>query len=98
MSDQPRDQEIAQARRTVEAKRVQDTLIMQKVNAAHREAFHEKFPGQIEHCMRLIAERLQQGLRKDSDMQLSDCSAKDLSWALLNLWTIHSDIQDNTGR
>lgn len=41
-----------------------DTLIMQKVNAAHREAFKTRFPGQIEHCMRLTAERLQAILTK----------------------------------
>ena len=82
----------------LEARRAADTKIQQKLGAAHREAFQQKFPGQVEHCMRLIAERLQTGLRKDSDMQLSDCSAKDLSWALLNLWTIHNDIQDLTGR
>ena len=35
-----------------------DTLILQKVIAAHREAFKTRFPGQIEHCMRLTAERL----------------------------------------
>jgi len=35
-----------------------DTVIMQKVNHAHREAFKTRFPGQIEHCMRLTAERL----------------------------------------
>jgi len=78
----------------LEAQRVQDTRIQQKLGAAHREAFQQKFPGQVEHCMRLIAERLQTGLRKDSDLQISDCSAKDLSWALLNLWTIHQDLQD----
>ena len=82
----------------LEASRVADVKIQQKLGAAHREAFQQKFPGQIEHCMRLIAERLQQGLRKDAEVGISDCSAKDLSWALLNLWTIHSDIQDNTGR
>lgn len=76
-----------------EAQRVQDTKIQQKLGAAHREAFVQKFPGQIEHCMRLIAERLQTGLRKDSDMQISDCSAKDLTWALLNLYKIHSDLK-----
>ena len=38
---------------------VRDTLIAQKVNAAHREAFKTRFPGQVEHCMRLTAERLQ---------------------------------------
>ena len=87
-----RSGEIHQA---LEARRVQDTKIQQKVMAAHREAFKEKFPGQVEHCMRLIAERLQSGLRKDSDMQISDSSAKDLSWALLNLWTIHNEITSN---
>ena len=78
-----------------EAQLVQDVKIEQKIMAAHREAFHQKFPGQIEHCMRLIAERLQTGLRKDSDMQLSDCSAKDLSWALLNLYQIHQELKDS---
>lgn len=41
-----------------------DTLIMQKVNHAHREAFKTRFPGQVEHCMRLTAERLQAILTK----------------------------------
>lgn len=41
-----------------------DTLILQKVNAAHREAFKTRFPGQVEHCMRLTAERLHQLLLK----------------------------------
>lgn len=77
----------------LEAQRAQDVKIEQKINQAHREAFHQKFPGQIEHCMRLVAERLQYGLRKDSDVQLSDCSAKDLSWALLNLYKIHTDLK-----
>lgn len=46
-----------------------DTLIMQKVNGAHREAFKSRFPGQVEHCMRLTAERLQAILtRKPTDL------------------------------
>jgi hypothetical protein len=46
-----------------------DTIIMQKVNAAHREAFKTRFPGQVEHCMRLTAERLQAILtRKPADL------------------------------
>jgi len=46
-----------------------DTLIMQKVNHAHREAFKTRFPGQVEHCMRLTAERLQAILtKKPSDL------------------------------
>lgn len=47
----------------------QETKILQKVNKAHREAFKERFPGQVEHCMRLTAERLQAILtKKPSDM------------------------------
>jgi len=87
-----RDQMIRIAQEQADARRVQDTLIQQKVGAAHREAFREKFPGQVEHCMRLIAERLQKGLAKDAEMSISDCSAKDLSWALSNLYEIHRDL------
>jgi hypothetical protein len=48
-----------------------DVKIMQKVNAAHREAFKTRFPGQVEHCMRLTAERLQAILTK-KPAELSD--------------------------
>ena len=37
---------------------------MQKVNAVQRIGFAEKFPGQVEHCLRLVMERLQLGLDK----------------------------------
>jgi hypothetical protein len=87
-----KDEAIRIAQEQADAQRVQDTLIAQKVGAVHRAAFHEKFPGQIEHCMRLIAERLQKGLAKDAEVGLSDCSAKDLSWALRNLYQIHQDL------
>jgi len=43
---------------------LQDVKILQKVNRVHREAFVEKFPGQVEHCLRLVMERLQAGLDK----------------------------------
>lgn len=36
-----------------------DTKILQKVNAVNRMAFTQRFPGQVHHCMRLVAERLQ---------------------------------------
>lgn len=51
-----RDHEIRQAQ---QQRMARDTVIMQKVNAANREAFRTRFPGQVEHCMRLTAERLQ---------------------------------------
>ena len=46
------------------ARQTADIKIMQKVNAAHRESFAAKFPGQVEHILRLTAERLQAGLDK----------------------------------
>jgi len=87
-----KDEAIRVAREQADAQRVEEVRIQQKLGAAHRAAFREKFPGQIEHCMRLIAERLQKGLAKDAEVGLSDCSAKDLSWALRNLYLIHQDL------
>lgn len=92
MDQQPRDLEIAQARQVLEAKRVQDTLIMQKVNSAHREAFQQKFPGQCEHIMRLIAERLQLGLKKDNPVELSAGEICYLARALDAIYSIHVDL------
>ena len=46
------------------ARLIADVKILQKVNAAHREAFGVKYPGQVEHCLRLVMERLQAGLDK----------------------------------
>jgi hypothetical protein len=55
----------------VESRRVDETKIMQKVNAVNREAFTQRFPGHIEHSMRLISERLQNCLVKPGEMDLS---------------------------
>lgn len=78
MTHNSRDREIEQARLT------RDTLILQKVNGVQREAFRQKFPGQVEHMMRLTAERLQSVLvNKPSD--LTDSS----TWA-----TTPADIRD----
>ena len=51
-------------RQKLAQEQVLDTKILQKVNAAHRGAFTEKYPGQVEHCLRLTMERLQAGLDK----------------------------------
>ena len=48
-----------------------DTRIMQTVNAAHRLAFTDKYPTQIEHSLRLVMERLQHGLDKREGIDLS---------------------------
>jgi hypothetical protein len=59
------EQQNLAARQTAEIK------IMQKVNAAHRESFAIKFPGQLEHILRLTAERLQAGLDKRDGVDVS---------------------------
>ena len=73
-----------------------DTIIMQKINGAHRDAFRTRFPGQIEHCMRLTAERLQAILtRKPTDLadpSTWNCTAeeiRDLTIALDRLAKLH---------
>jgi hypothetical protein len=62
----------AEIRRATEAAKVNDTLIMQKVNASHRIAFAEKFPGQLEHILRLLTERLQAGLDKRDGIEIDN--------------------------
>lgn len=64
-----RDGQIHQAQQD---RMVRDTLILQKVNKAHREAFIEKFPGQIEHVLRLLTERLQAGLDKRDGVEIDN--------------------------
>lgn len=83
-------------RAAAEGRAVEDTRIMQKVNAAHRMAFREKFPGQIEHCLRLITERLQQGLHKEAPVPISDREAADLSTAIWHLTQVQHMINPRT--
>lgn len=75
-----------------------DTLILQKVNKAHREAFKLKFPAQCEHIMRLTAERLQ-AMLTNKPQDLADpetwvstaAEIRDLSEALYYLALISKD-------
>jgi hypothetical protein len=88
-----RDMEIDKAR---QEKMVNDTKILQKVNLVHREAFKMKFPGQVEHCMRLTAERLQSVItKKPTDLSdpdtwnVSSHEIRDLCEALYYLSVIN---------
>jgi hypothetical protein len=58
---------------------VQDVKILQKINRAHRGAFMEKFPGSIEHILRLLTERLQLGLDKRDGVDVTNPD----TWLLL---------------
>jgi len=98
-----RDTEV---RRAHAVRAVQDVQILQKVNHAHREAFREKFPGQVEHAMRLTAERLQALLTKTETTVLNtpdtwNCSAqdiRDLAVALDSLHNIHIELNHDRSR
>ena len=73
------DYELATHRRSLgvdvmmtNERQIQDVKIMQKVNRVNREAFLEKFPGQVEHCLRLTMERLQAGLDKRDGVDIGN--------------------------
>lgn len=90
-----RDTEIRKAQ---ESARYNDTLILQKINASHRLAFGEKYPNQVEHILRLITERLQNGLawNKKEDADADRLSVEEihiLSQAMLNIHTIRRDVK-----
>lgn len=77
---------------------VKDTLILQKVNKVQREAFKSRFPGQLEHIMRLTAERLQAILaNKPEDLSNPETwmataqEVRDLSEALFYLAQISKE-------
>lgn len=77
-----------------------DTKIMQKVNAAHRESFASKFPGQLEHILRLTAERLQAGLDKRDGVdvnrpatwRLNTTEIAELSEALYHIYQVRAGL------
>ena len=51
----------------LEAQAVADTKIMQKVNGAHLDAFEQRYPRQVRHCLRLTMERLQRSFEKQGE-------------------------------
>jgi len=81
-------------------KLIADVRIAQHIGQAHREAFRIKYPGQIEHCLRLTAERLQKGLDKNATQQLDTQEVADLAQALCHLhkiYTYHNEQSITTG-
>jgi hypothetical protein len=74
-----------------EARHADETKILQKVNAVNREAFVQRMPGQLEHVMRLVMERLQHCLYKSDGTLLNDpqtwsASAQELAALSQSLW------------
>jgi len=66
-----RDVRDAEIRAAQEARQVDETKIQQKVMAVTREAFVQRFPGQLQHSMRLVNERLMNCLNKPESCDLS---------------------------
>ena len=71
-------------RQQLAQEQVADVKILQKVNAASRVAFAEKYPGQVEHCLRLVMERLQAGLDKRDGVDIGNPDTWRLSTQELN--------------
>jgi len=65
-------------------KLISETRILQKVNRLHREAFADKYPGQVEHCLRLVMERLQVGLDKRDGVDIANPATWRLSTLEIN--------------
>lgn len=91
-----------QLRQTEQARMVQDTLILQKVNQAHREAFKTRFPGQVEHILRLTAERLQhclsakpEDIRQPATWAVTPEDIYHMSRALAEMYQVHLSIENN---
>lgn len=88
-------------RAALAAKETQDTKIAQKVLQAHREAFRERFPGQVEHSLRLTAERLQSMLTKPEGFVIQDPGTwpadseaiRNMAMALESLYTIYREVR-----
>lgn len=92
--------DIPTARQMLANKQVQEVKILQKVNRIHRDAFAEKLPGQVEHCLRLVMERLQAGLDKRGNVDITNADTwilspgqiADLSEAAEKLHRIRKDL------
>ena len=76
-------------------RQVQDVRILQKINAAHRGAFLEKYPQQCEHILRLIAERLQTGLNKNISDPLPNSEVAELAQALYHMNLVRMSLKDD---
>ena len=66
-----------------------------QANPDYVNRFPEKFPGQVEHCLRLTMERLQLGLDKRSDpkIQITNKEVAELAEAAYALYSIYIDIK-----
>jgi hypothetical protein len=74
-----------------ESRLIEETKILGKINAVHRLGFRDKFPQQVEHILRLISERLQLGLNKNSSDSLDNSEVADLAQALHQVYQVYKE-------
>jgi hypothetical protein len=94
--------DIQTARAQMANRLVQDVRIMQKVNRVYRDAFSEKYPGQCEHILRLLCERLQAGLDKRANVDIANpdtwiltpAELADLTQAVYHMHLVRSSFQE----
>lgn len=67
-----------------------DAKIYAKATAHHAVQFRERYPQQVEMVLRLTAERLQNGLHKESQAPLSNEDVNHLAQAMLAIHTIYA--------
>jgi len=89
---------VAESRQRLAAEQTADVKIMQKVNAVNREAFLDKFPGQVEHCLRLTMERLQAGLDKRGNVTVDNPDTWRMTPAELEALAHTADLLNNIRR
>lgn len=89
MSDYDRDLAI---RKAIERDALVDAQISNKISAHQHNQFGDRFPKQVEHCLRLVGERLQLGLKKEG-ASLTNEEVAQLAGALEHLYSIWRDVR-----
>jgi len=79
-------------RKRREADIIGDLQVANKIESHHRIQFRERFPGQTEQILRLIAERLQVGLHKEAAAPLTNSEVAELSQAFQSVYQVYQDL------
>ena len=79
-----------------------DLRIAKKIVAGQSVVFRERFPSQVEQCLRLLSERLQAGLDKRNGVVLDNTTTwnmtalelSDLARAVESIYNVYKDVGD----
>lgn len=79
---------------TIKVQAHTDNLDARIANKIDSTTFQSRFPRQVEHILRLTAERLQNGMRKDEPVPLTTTEIVNLATAMNQLYDIYVDLHD----